>query len=330
VYNEIRFLATDKRMSTPLQVGIIGLGPRYVKRYKAALLRQADRFAVCAVCDQVQQRSLSEAKQLGCAAAAGPTELLERGDVQALLLLEPQWYRLWPLELACKYGKPAFCCAPLARDEAHAEVICQRIEESRVPVVFVAPPHFMPASSSLRELLATDLGPPRLLVCDYVQPWRRTLPAAANRRDGAPDAFTAALLEWCSSLIEGLPERVVAADLGKGELQTLFLRYADERGIQLTCRPGLGLRGGVRLQVSAAHGVAGVELPNRLAWSDSRGEHTLTLRARPPVADQWLEAFWQVVRGGALPQPRVQDSYRVLGWLRAARRSAAEGREIAL
>src|SRR3989442_4063408 len=204
---------------------MIGVGPRYLKRYKPALLRRPERFGIRAVCDQVQQRAAGEAKQLGCAAAAGPAEMLERADVEALLLLDPQWYRLWPLELACQYKKAVFCCDMLERDDAHADVIYQRVEESKLPVLLALTPRFMPASSFLRELIAGQFGPPRLLHCDLVEPWRRTRPPGQGVQPGGPGTPASALLDWCSSLMEGQPESVLAARLGQGEMQSLFLRF---------------------------------------------------------------------------------------------------------
>ena len=64
-------------------VGIIGLGSRWAKHYKPALLNLSERFQIRVVCDHVQERALSEARLLGCASAAGPTELLTRDDVDA-------------------------------------------------------------------------------------------------------------------------------------------------------------------------------------------------------------------------------------------------------
>ena len=317
-------------MSSPLQVGIIGLGPRYQKRYKTALLRRADRFAVRAVCDQVQQRALGEAKQLGCAAVAGPTEMFERADVEALLLLDLQWYRLWPLELVCRYKKPVYCCDMLARDNAYADLIYERLKECKLPVLMAMTPRFMPASSFLRELVDGQLGPPRMLLCDYTEPWRRRRPPHPAPPAGELDILGSALLDWCSSLMEGQPTSVQAVRAGSGEMHSLFLRFAEDRAIQFTCRRGPGLRRGMRLQVIGTDQSASVELPHRISWSDARGDHTLTLRPRLSVIDQLLDKFWQTVRCGTPPEPGIRESYRVLGWLRAGQRSAAERREIAL
>ena len=71
-------------MSTRLRVGVIGLGRRW-RRYRHALEALRKRVAVRAVCYQVARRAEDEARRLGCAAAAGPADLLERDDVDAAL-----------------------------------------------------------------------------------------------------------------------------------------------------------------------------------------------------------------------------------------------------
>src|SRR5438067_8986693 len=88
----------------PLRLGVIGLGAAWRKRYRPALLALADHFLIEIVCDQVLGRAERVARELGCAAAAGPAELLESGRVDALLLADLQWFGLWPVELACRAG----------------------------------------------------------------------------------------------------------------------------------------------------------------------------------------------------------------------------------
>src|SRR5689334_12805513 len=92
-----------------LGVGIIGLGRHWRRRYAPALRALADLFEVAAVCDQIAQQAAAEGTRLGCPAAAGPSDLIERDDVEAVLLLDLGWPRLWPVERAAAAGKPVFC-----------------------------------------------------------------------------------------------------------------------------------------------------------------------------------------------------------------------------
>jgi predicted dehydrogenase len=316
-------------MSEPVQVGIIGLGPRYAKHYKPGLLRRGDRFVVRAVCDQVHQRALAEAKLLGCVAAR-PCELVQRADVEALLLCDPQWYLLWPLELACKYTKPVFCADAFERDDAHAGPLVERIEESRLPVVLAMAPRLAPAAAQLRELCAAQLGEPRLVLCDRTRPLRRAGEAGRRAEGDLLEGIGTSLLDCCAGLLPGEPESVLAMELGGGEFCWLFLKFPGGRGIQVAARRGLGLRPSVRLHVVTAKGSATLELPNRVSWSDGKGEHTLLLPRRLPAVDQLLESFWETVRTGVAPESGAAEAYRILRWLRAARQSATEGRQVML
>ncbi|HEV3115667.1 MAG TPA: Gfo/Idh/MocA family oxidoreductase [Gemmataceae bacterium] len=317
-------------MSNAVQVGVVGLGARYARRYRPALLRCRERFVVRAVCDQVQQRALTEAKHWNCAASAGVLDVLEQPDVEAILLLDRQWHRLWPLQMACSFGKPVFCCDPLACDDAHADEILQDIEQSKLPVMLAMTPRLAPATDQLRELFNTQLGAPRFLVCEHARPRQlRQGPGPAAELNLLGPSATA-LLDWCAWLLDGEPQSVLAGTLGADWLHFLTLACDDRRGIHITCRRGPGLRAGVRLHAVADHGSAVVDLPHRVSWSDGKGEHTLCLRARLSMTDQLLETFWHMVRTGARPEPGVREAYRVLGWLRAGKRSLREQRQIAL
>src|SRR5437588_4919504 len=156
-------------MAKRLRVGIIGLGRRW-PRYRQALRGLRKQVAVRALCDQVARAAEEQAGQLGCAAAAGPGDLIERADVDAVLLLGAQWYGLWPLERACRVGKPVFCAVSLARDEAHADDLCPGVRAARLPVLMALPVADAPATGRLRALLAQHLGPARFVRADRVLP----------------------------------------------------------------------------------------------------------------------------------------------------------------
>src|SRR3954454_16743648 len=107
-----RLLVSSRQVR--LRVGAIGLGRLWEARHKPALMRLRDRFQVTAVYDQVMRRAELEAAQLGCAAAEGLVALVERPDVDVVYLLPPQWFGLYPIQLACTYQKPVYCSLPLA------------------------------------------------------------------------------------------------------------------------------------------------------------------------------------------------------------------------
>ena len=163
-----------------LRVGIIGLGRRWQRRFEPALRALSDLFEIAAVCDQTPHQAAAEASRLRCPVAAGPSELIERGEVGAVLLLDLGWQRLWPIERAAAAGKPVFCLPSLEDDDANADRVAGRVEEAHLPVLMAVAAAFSPAAVHWPEL---RLGPVRLLVCE-----------SAGDRAGLPDSGTLAWL----------------------------------------------------------------------------------------------------------------------------------------
>jgi hypothetical protein len=298
-----------------LRVGVIGLGRRWRQHYQPALAALRGSFRLTAVCDHVAERARLEAQRLGCDAAAGPTELIERADVDALLLLDRQWYGLWPLEAACRLSKPAFCGNALARDNPHADRLRQRIEASALPVMVALPAPPPAALALVREVLAVQLGTPQQLVGYAIRP------KAAEAADLFP--CPAALLGWCAALLDGEPRRLLATRSEGGALAALLLDYGDGRVAHL-CRARSGHRSW-HLRVVAERGSA-VVAPGVVCWSGPGGHVTHRLARGRPAGQVGLDAFYQAVTTGTAPRPGLAEAYRLLCWRRLAGRSSAEGR----
>ena len=147
-----------------LRVGVIGLGRLWEARHKPALARLRDRFLVTAVYDQVLRRAEIEAGHLGCAAVEGLSALVNRPDVDVVHVLTPQWFGLHPIDLACDAGKPVYCALPLAGAVDELEALAAKVEASGVAFMPEFARRFYPATLRLRELLATTLGRPRLIL----------------------------------------------------------------------------------------------------------------------------------------------------------------------
>src|SRR5687767_9177731 len=154
-------------MAERLRVGVIGLGRRWQTRYRPALAALRDRFTVTAVTDPCARRAAAVARRLGCTAAPGVLSLLE-GELDAVLLLGRPWYRLWPLEQACRLGRPTYCAVSLA-DDPRADALVQQARVRSLPVMAALPPRLAPATEPLRELLGR-IGPVRSLVCTAERP----------------------------------------------------------------------------------------------------------------------------------------------------------------
>jgi predicted dehydrogenase len=290
-------------MTNPLRVGVIGLGPRWRRQYRPALGSLREQFEISAVCDQVHERAARAAKRLGCAAAGGPTDLLERKDVDALLLLDAQWHGLWAAELACRAGKPAFCCPPAALAADEGESVRRQADASRVPVMLALPLRVLPAAARLRELLAGALGQPQLVL------------GCAGATAAGTELSLLDLLDWSATLFAA-PATPVTRVVTPA-LSSVVLEYGTGRSAQLTTYRAPAPAGPVRLEVIAERGRAVLQTPDRLSWADAEGRHT----HRPPrsgsPARALLEQFYRVAAQVEAPSPGLAELAPLLGWLSA-------------
>lgn len=309
-------------MMKPLRVGVVGLGRRWRKRYKPALLALRKRFQVRALCDAVQHVADQESKLLECEAAAGPTEMLENDTIDALLLLETQWFGLWPVQAACRYRKPVFCAASLACEGDRADALVRQVRDSQLPVMMALAPRLAPATVRLRELLSTSLGSPRVLLCDAVYPMKLKTPA--------PSFGTLALIDWCVTVMGRLPVSIQACPVGVTATASLMLEFGDGRAAQIVRRLAPAGCGALRLQVCAERGTALAELPRRVRWTASDGKHVHVLPSRSSLILILLKHFHTAVTTDQAPEPSLDDTYRVLRWFRAAEKTWGEGRRVEL
>jgi predicted dehydrogenase len=305
-------------MPTRLRLGIIGLGRRW-RRWRPALTSLADEAVVRAVCDPSTARAERAARLLGCAAAAGPVELLERDDVEAVLMLDRRWFGLWPLGHACRVGKPVCCALSLLCDEAHAEELRGRVEASRLPVMMALMPALAPASDRLGELLRGRLGAARVLRGQWTWTGERVRPLGSRA--------ALELMHSAAVLFGRPPLRVGAQASDDAGFVSLLLEFDEGRVAQLSLWRGASP--GWRLEATAACGSARIEAPHRLRWRDADGLHLQRLPGQGAVR-LLLRRFVTAVRQRQAPWPDFGDACRALVWLRAARQSLEEGRLVAI
>ena len=137
--------------------------------------------------------------------------LAQRVDIDAVLMLSPQWFGPLPILAACDAGKAIYCAAALDLEPTQAEALRQRVEESGVAFMAEFPRRQSPATVRLKELIATRLGQPRLIFCH-----RRLVTTESmnghplGRSYGSP--ITRELIElvdWCSYVAGAEPTSVM-------------------------------------------------------------------------------------------------------------------------
>lgn len=333
-----------------LRVGVVGLGRLWEARHKPALMRLRDRFQVTALYDQVLRRAEIEAAHLGCAAVEGLRALIERSDVDVVYLLTPQWFGLYPIEIACACRKPVYCALHVASEPEELEVLAALVESSGIVFMPEFARRFYPATLRLRELLATTLGPPRLIVGQnrlfgfdrYGQPGPTTQLAPAPLMID-PGSY---LLDWCCFLFQAEPVKIqgfggtvlpganppgaghdfesFVAEFANGAMaQVSFARY--DRSAWGEASRFLPLPG---FQVFAERGAAWLEPPERIQWSDATGTHEERLPLEPTVGEVLNEQFYRLVLGHETLAPTIRDALSVARRVSDLRQSQREQRMI--
>jgi len=291
-----------------LRLGIVGLGGGWERRYSSALRALGDRFEIRAVCEPVAERAQQVAAELGACQVDGYQVLVQRDDIDGVLVLSPEWFGVLPILAACDAQKAVYCATPLIVDEQRAQAIRRRVVESGISFVAEFPLRHAPATLRLKELIATQLGRPELLFCHS----RET----ARRKNGKLRPNMARklieLVDWCRYVVDSDPISVSGVSHegsgGGGEdYQMMSLDFAapGDRNIlaQISCgryiaadwREAATFRPPAALQIRCERGVAFIDLPSTLIWFDDAGRHMESLESDRPMGEQLLIHFLRCV-----------------------------------
>lgn len=338
-----------------LRIGLVGLGNAWEVRYRPALRALGDRFEVRAVCEQIAVRAEQAAREFGAQAVDGFRALAQRPDVDAVLMLAPQWYGYLPILAACDAGKAVYCATSLDMDLAQAQYVKSRVEEAGIAFMTEFPRRQSPATLRLKELIATRLGAPRLLFCHMRKPAEEG-PGSASRVAGhsSPLSDLVDLVDWCCYVVGHKPTSLVGlrhrgpadrgGDLLEDDYQMMSLDFSEggEPGTgptaQISCgrympaawQEAVAYRPPAALQVACEHGIAFVDLPTTLVWFDKAGRHQESLDSERPVGEQLLSQFHRAVTSLVRNSSGLEDAYRALAIVAEARASHADGRRVRL
>jgi len=335
-----------------LRVGLVGLGDAWHQRHAPALRALADRFEVRAVCEQVGHRAEQAAAEFSATAVDGYRALALREDVDAVLILSPQWYGALPILAACESGKAVYCAAGLDLEPEEAEMVKERVKEAGTAFVAEFPRRHAPATLRLRELIATRLGPPKILFCHQrcaVAASKNLLSVCSPQHLAWRDLIE--LVDWCGYVVDRKASWVTGVmhpadcEPGEEEYQMMSLDFSDPQSppgtgpiSQISCgryfpagwQEAISYRPVAALQVCCAHGVAFVDLPSALVWFDEAGRHQESLESERPVGEQLLTHFHRAVTSLLRKTRDLEDAYRALFIVQQARKSHHQGRRIEL
>jgi predicted dehydrogenase len=303
-------------MAGRIRVGVVGVGRSWHAHYRPALAALQDRFRVVAVADPNLVRADRAARVLKCEAPAAVTDLVRRNDVDAVLAVGSPWYRLWPLEVAVRAGKPIFCGCPGATVDPRLGPLVALALEAGVTTGAALMHRLAPVFLRLAELCRGELGPARLLVAEWVRP------------AGSPDdgwAGGASVIDACLELFGGPPDRTAIG--GAGPAQELAMSWADGRAAKMYAWRSPRLRKqSLRWRVVAKHGEATAVWPDRVAWTRPDGRQAQRLRRPGRLVEELLRRFHEAAVARRPPAPGLADVERAVGCLpRAAPDAPAKG-----
>ncbi len=334
-----------------LRLGVVGLGEAWEHRHRPALRALADRYEVRAICEQVYRRAELAAAEFGATPMAGFRALAARQDIDALLVLSTQWFGPLPILAACDAGKAVYVGAGLDWDSGEIEHLRRRVEQSGVAFMVEFPRRYAPATVRLKELIATQLGTPRLLFCH-----RRlsktdrasACPRADSLRCNIPELVE--LVDWCRYLVGKEPTLVTGVlHWSEGtppgpDYQMMSLDFSDPDRpgtgaiAQISCgryipgqwREAISYRPLADLQVCCERGIAFADLPNTLVWFDEAGRHQESLDCERPVGEELLTRFYRAVTSLVRNSRDIEDASTALWIVEQARQSVIRGRRMRL
>jgi len=331
-----------------IRVGLVGLGDHWEKWHRPALRALADRYEVRAICGEVAHLACEAAREFSAIPVDGFRALAAREDVDAILMLAPQWYGSLPILAACDYGKAVYCASELeiATDETHN--VRDRIEASGIAFTLESPRRFMPATLRLKELIATHLGAPRMLFCHQRLSRAEQIRSVDSRPSDRLLHNLVEMVDWCGYIVDATPTSVMglshlsADQEPPSDYEMLSLDFSNEGQsgdgpvAQVSCGryiddawpEAITFRPPAALQVSCLRGIAFVDLPSSLIWFDEAGRHMESLDSERPVGEQMLSSFYRDVTSLVQPRSSLRDSYQALAVVLAARRSAQTGQRV--
>ena len=134
-------------LSEPLRIGLLGLGR--AGNFHLQSLRQMDTAVVQCVCDTVVEKAQTVASHHNCAATDSPDELIERSDVDAIIVATPTDWHYDLVQKGLRAQKPVLTEKPLGRHLHEIDDCFALADEKSTPLFVAFQRRFDPSFSSL-------------------------------------------------------------------------------------------------------------------------------------------------------------------------------------
>lgn len=324
-------------MIPPLRVALLSMAHVHAPSYAAAL-HHLSETVLAAIWDDDSARGQEAASRLDVPFRANLNELLQGGDIDAVVITsENVKHRALAVESAAA-GKSILCEKPIATTREDAEAMIAAAERYGVILAMAFPMrHNLPAQRAREALLAGTIGEPiaiRATNHGTLPPGWFTDPALSG--GGAVMDHTvhvADLLRWYT----GEDPTNVYAEMssrlyGLAVEDTAFLTLSFPSGLTATLDPSWSRPasfptwGDVTMEIAGSRGTLHLDaFAQRLFLSPRRSEHMEWITWGTDMDRAMVADFARAVREHAAPEASGRDGERALAVVLAAYTSAASG-----
>lgn len=314
----------EKTSRAKLSVALVGVGPTWEQHYRDAIQSLSSKLSVKAICDSVQMRAAVVSDEFEATPISCPWYLTQRKDLHAWLIFDPGWFESYPAHLAVQHGRPALFANTFSVAIPRLRQILQASADGGETLMPEFPQRFTPATTRLRELIATKFGAAQQI--DVTVPLQATAPDDILEWLDQCRAEAIGLFDWCRCLIgtSCLEVQFETTDAG-----TQFrLGFAPRTG-QATDTPTAVIRFSksepARRQIKCERGSATVTNGTQISWQSTEGSSDETLSNERSPYEIILDQFCRRALGGLVPVPTVHDALKAIDALQLAMASLGRG-----
>jgi predicted dehydrogenase len=262
---------------------------------REAVQQAANRLVVRAVYDVVPAKAEQVAKERAAAIAPSLTNLFERSDVDAVIVLETAWQDWYALDLACRFHKPTLLFGPWKNDVPRLEQAHRSARDAGVLLMAAFPRRHAPSTIRLRELLATKLGPPRSIAVKI----------AGTEDPGCCQLV--GLIDWCCSVLGRTPAGITASDVSDSAHRIVMQFAQPDKAASIDWQRG---EADESLQIECRDGTATIAGDREIVWKNGAQETRDSLASDRSSTEIILDQFCRRVVGGLVPVADLSDVLR--------------------
>ncbi len=306
--------------TAPVNLGLIGLGPFWESRFRPALTKLAAKLQVVAVYDNVISRAEQAARETNARVAGGVSSLVDRADVQALLLLDAGWQDAAILRLLSDRRKPILLAARVDASPSELQQWHHQAVSHGVTIMPAFPRRCTPASNRLQELMATQLGRPLRIEIAISPASLQAVPFATESDFGgqAPPSQDPLLewTDWCHYLFRAVPHQITRRSDGQGwrfDFPPSSSSPQDDRVAELSLSPSPPVADRPTLDEVRLHcerGEARLLGSTIIEWSVDGNPQSEELTTERTETEALLDHFCRRAVGGLIPVPSLEDLIR--------------------